>query len=86
MVTIIHQQIPVKTMANGATYDLLIGASYNKRYIRFTKVNDTTIEVGNSPAARNIYTGHGTTYYDSSSNYPQPGEVASVIISSITAY
>lgn len=82
----IHQQIPVKTMANGATYDLLIGASYNGEYIRFTKVNDTTIKVGNSPAAGNIYTGHGTTYYDSSSNYPQSGSVLSLIIASITAY
>jgi len=81
----IHQQIPFKTMANGATYDLLIGASYNKHYIRFTKVNDTTIRVGTSPLA-SLYRSSGTTYYDSSAAYPKPGAVESLIIASITAY
>lgn len=85
--TPIHQQIPFKSMANGATYDLLVGASYNKFYIRFTKVNDKTIKVGYSPLA--ISTGHGlggTTYYDTSAAYPYDGEVDSLIIASITAY
>ena len=85
--TPVHQQIPFKSMANGATYDLLIGASYNNYYIRFTKVNDTTIKVGYSPLATSTSHGSGgTTYYDISAKYPQDGEVSSLIIASITAY